>query len=322
MAKKIVLVTGATGFVGSNIVRRLVEEKKFAVHILARKISNFWRIRDLLNEVNLHEVALAESTLLKRTIKTIKPEVIFHLANAPLYQGTQSKKSDYINTNFAGTVNLIDACGEVNYKCFVNTGSSAEYGPKNRPMRETDVCLPLSLYAVSKLAGTTYSHYIGKTTSHPIINFRLFSPFGPYDDPKRLIVEIIANALQNKPIFLSIKEAVRDYIYINDVVDAYLAVIERADKYKGGIFNIGSGRETRVKEVVETVLKLTDSKSKIKWGVFSSRSFESPKWQADITKTKRYLRWWPRYSLEKGLKETINWFRKNISLYEGQVREF
>lgn len=316
-----ILISGATGFVGANLVRFLVK-KNYPIHVLVRKTSNFWRIKDLISKISLWQVDLLEKELLAKTVKKINPRVIFHLANAPLYLGQPSSVKSYIEANLVGTINMIEACQDINYQCFINTGSSAEYGPKEKPMKEDNLCQPRSLYAVTKLAATNYASFVGKIEKKPIITLRLFSPFGPYDDPKRLMVEVIYNALKNKNIFLSRADLVRDYVYIDDVTRAYYLAITAAEKYPGEIFNLGMGRQTTIKKVVETTLDLTSSSSKISWDVFPSRDFESSIWQADLKKTEKCLNWRPEFSLKEGLKKTIDWFKKNLSLYEGRVRTF
>lgn len=321
MSKRRVLITGATGFVGANILRFLVK-KNYSPHVLIRRTSNLWRIRDLIPKIALYNVDLLEKGLLDKTIKKIKPQVIFHFANAALYQGQPTSVKSYIEVNLLGTINLITACKDIDYQCFVNTGSSAEYGPKEKPMKENDFCQPLSLYAITKLAATGYATFVGKKEKKPIITLRLFSPFGVYDDPNRLMTETIYNALGNRQISLSDPLLVRDYIYIEDVANAYIASIDKAKKFKGEIFNIGSGKQTSIKDVVEAVRKLSGSSSIIKWGVLKPRTFESKVWRADISKIKKCLSWKPRNSFEKGLRETINWFRVNKHLYNGRVRTF
>ena len=321
MFKRKVLITGATGFVGANILRFLVK-KNYSPHVLIRKTSNLWRIKDLVPKIALYQIDLLEKKLLEKTVKKIKPQIIFHLANAALYQGLPTFVKSYIEVNILGTINLITACKDLNYQCFINTGSSAEYGSKERPMKEDNFCQPLSLYAVTKLAATNYASYVGKKEKKPIITLRLFSPFGPYDDPKRLITEVIYHALKNNNIYLSNPDLVRDYIFIDDVVRAYILAIEAAEKYPGEIFNLGSGKESSIKKVAETILGLIDSSSTIKWGVFPPRDFESSKWQADLNKTKKFLKFKPEVSFEDGLEKTIAWFKKNIPIYEGRVRMF
>lgn len=308
------LITGATGFVGSNILRYLVK-KNYSPHVFIRKTSNLWRIKDLVSKITLYKVDLTENELLNRTVRKIKPQVIFHLANAPLYQGRPALVKSYLDANLLGTINMIASCKDLDYQCFVNTGSSAEYGLKNKPMREDNYCQPLSLYAITKLAATNYASYIGKIDRKPIITFRLFSPFGAFDDPKRLVTETIYNALDNKQIFLSNSNLVRDYLYMEDVVDAYIKAIDKAQKYQGEIFNIGSGRQTNLKQIADEILQLTESYSKIVYRQYAKRSFDTDIWLANAKKTADLLKFKPDYDLRTGLTETIDWFKKHSDRY-------
>lgn len=310
-----VFITGATGFIGANLTRRLIKEK-YETHILLRKTSNPWRITDILSSVKSHHIDITELTDLKKTIAKIKPEVIFHLANNGLYAGKSSRYENQVAVNIFGTVNLIEALKLVDYRCLVITGSSAEYGPKKATMKEKDTTLPTTIYGVTKLTSTLYAQMTAKTSLKPIIVLRLFSPFGPYDDKSRLIPYVIANALAAKPIYLASPNSVRDFIFVEDVVDAYLATIMSARKFRGEIINIGSGYQSTVRQVVSTILNITNSKSKIYWGSQIPRPQESPKWQADIKIAKNCLNWKPRHSLEEGLQKTISWLGDNLDSYD------
>lgn len=309
-----VLVTGATGFVGSNLVRRLLDEG-YEVHIFTRETSNKWRILDILPNLNDHCVDLLDEKRLKPLLEQINPEAIFHLATLGIYGGVQSPEKDVIENNLFGTMNLINACENVDYKCFVNTGSSSEYGPKKYPMKESDVCEPINVYGISKCAATLYGNFIAKTKNKPIIGFRLFSPFGPYDDKSRLMTYAITNTLQNKPLMLANPDAVRDYIYIEDVLDLYLQSIELASKVKGEIFNIGNGSEKTVSYVVNKIIEITNSKSEIKWNSFAKREYDTEKWEADIEKVSTHFNWKPKYQIDEGIMKSISWFKSNLSYY-------
>ena len=309
-----VLVTGATGFVGANLVRRLYKEG-YEVHVFTRVSSNKWRLTDVLSKLNDHTVDLLEEKKLKELIKEIKPEIIFHLAAAGIYGGVHLPEKNLIETNFLGTVNLLDACNDIDYKCFINTGSSSEYGPKKHPMKETDVCEPIDMYGITKCAAILYGHFVAETKDKPIIGFRLFSPYGPYNDMTRLITYAIINALQNNELNLASPEAVRDYIYIEDILDLYMKIIEKTYELKGEVFNVGSGSQTTIQYVVTKIMKLTQSKSSVNWGSVNGRIWDTEKWEADIKKTSKFFNWKPTYDIDKGLKKTISWFRNNLNLY-------
>lgn len=310
-----ILVTGATGFVGSNLVRRLISNGH-DIHILTRNLSNKWRLIDCFSDLHNHTVDLLKQEELKGLMNKIEPDAIFHLATSGMYGGVSRPDAEVIETNLLGTVNLINACNDIDYKCFVNTGSSSEYGPKKEPMKETDICEPINFYGISKCAATLYGQSIAQTNDKPIIGLRLFSPFGPFDDKSRLITYAITNALQNKPLLLGNPTAVRDYIYIEDVLDVYLQSIEIASGLKGEVFNVGSGSQTTVTYIVNKIIEITDSKSEIKGNSFSRRAHDTEKWEANIEKISRSFNWRPKYHIDDGIRQTISWFESNLHLYK------
>lgn len=310
----IVLLTGSTGFTGANLAIKLVNEG-YDVHIITRKTSNKWRLSSVLNKLREHVVDLREGDKLKEIVLKIKPNIIFHLATAGIYGGKHLPEKDIVDINMIGTFNLINACREVDYKCFVNTGSSAEYGPKKEKMKESDICEPINMYAITKVASSLYASMIAKIKNKPIINFRLFSPFGPFDDSSRLMTYAITNAIKNKDLELANPEAVRDYIYVGDVVDYYLEAIDKAEQLKGETFNIGSGKEKKISFVIEKIMELSSSKSKTLWNKVEPRKIDAPFWEADMNKTDKAFTV-NRAKFEDALKETIDWFKGNLSSYD------
>lgn len=300
-----VLVTGGAGFIGANLVRRLISQN-FQVHALIRPDTNTSKIADILSRLKKHEVDLREAVKLKKIVREISPEIIFHLAATDVFS----------ISNFLGTINLISATREIDYHCFVNTGSSSEYGLKNKPMVESDMCKPVNFYGITKLASTLYGQLEALTKNKPILTLRLFSPYGPYDTQKRLIAAAIISALKNRDIVLTSPKVVRDYIFIEDVLDAYLACIEKGHQLAGEIFNIGAGRTQTIASVVDKIIKLTNSKSQLLWNYLPQNSPEPKIWQADIAKSKKLLGWQPKHSFDSGLAKTLTWFRKNLKLYE------
>jgi nucleoside-diphosphate-sugar epimerase len=175
--KNIFLITGASGFIGSVLLRRLVEQKQ-EVHLILRKESKRWRIADLLDKVTIHYSDLSKVTELIEIVKKVKPNIIYHLATNGAYS-YQKDANQIIETNILGTWNLLQACNTVDYDLFVNTGSSSEYGSKQFAMRETDIVEPNSYYAVTKCAQTLLCSHIAKQEHRPIVTIRPFSVYGP-----------------------------------------------------------------------------------------------------------------------------------------------
>lgn len=309
---KKVLVTGATGFIGANLTRKLVK-RNYEVHILIRKSSDVWRIKDIIPKLHTHQIDLLKKQHLSKLISAIKPNAIFHLANLGLYGGFDSPIEESIKINLVGTINLIKSAHYTNYKCLINTGSSSEYGDKLFPMKENHLCQPSTNYALTKLAGTLYAQAYAKKNHKALATLRLFSPFGPFDHPARFISQTIIKLLRNEEILIKSPYVVRDYIFIDDVIEAFLVCMKNSNKLSGEVFNIGSGKQTTIHRVLQLLKSEIKSKSQIKYDTLSRK--ENNMWQADIKKAKQKLGWYPKTTLTEGLKETVKWFKENSHLY-------
>jgi len=303
---KNILITGGTGFVGANLVRRLVKEKN-NLHLIIRKNYDKWRIKDISKNVNFHYVDLNNQKEVEKVVNKVNPKIIYHLAAYGNYL-EESRKN--LETDIFGTLNLLNACNEIGYDVFINTGSSSEYGMKNRAMKESDLIEPNSYYAIAKATQSLLSQYLGRDKGLPIITLRLFSVYGPYEMNHRLIPTLIKNSLNGKDLKLASPKTARDFIFVEDVVDAYIKA-SRMPKLAGHIFNIGTGKQSSLKEIVSIIINLTNSKAKQKWGTYPDRSFDASIWVADISKANRMLKWYPKHNLRQGLKKTIDWFKKN-----------
>ncbi|MDD4937802.1 MAG: GDP-mannose 4,6-dehydratase [Candidatus Shapirobacteria bacterium] len=306
------LITGASGFIGSVLLRKLIKAGN-ETHIILRPQSNTWRIKDLLSKTTIHYSDLSNVRDLTKIVKKINPDIIYHLATNGAYS-YQKDANQIIQTNILGTWNLLQACNSIKYQLFVNTGSSSEYGFKQFAMRETDIVEPASYYAVTKCAQTLLCSHIAKQENRPIVTIRPFSVYGPYEEPKRFFPTLMKALLYKEEMNLVSPKTARDQIYIDDMVDAYLK-IEELKKNPGEYFNIGTGTQSTIKEVVDTAIKITKQKTNFKWGSMKNRSWDTNVWVADISKARQLLNWNPKTSLEKGIKLTWEWFQKNNKFY-------
>jgi nucleoside-diphosphate-sugar epimerase len=307
-----VFITGATGFIGSNLTRRSLE-RGAEVFINIRKTSDTWRIRDILDDVDVIPVDITEYAKLKDFLKEIRPDIIFHTAT---YGGNAGQKNTekIIKTNFIGTVNLLRSSRDINPDLFVNTGSSSEYGIKDSAITESCLLEPVTEYGASKAAATLYCQTIACTEKLPVVTLRLFSPYGRYEQKSRLVPSLILAALQKINPRITSRQFVRDFIFIEDVLDAYEAVINIKNA-PGKIFNIGSGQQHSVGEVADMIVELLGNEVTYEVGMPQAWKNEPSFWQADIQRSKAELDWEPKYSLRKGLAATIDWFKLNKGLY-------
>ncbi len=300
-------ITGATGFVGSCLARKLVEIG-CEVHILIRAQAKRWRLQGIEEKLHIHIGDMNNAEQLRDLVSDIQPTVIYHLAVHGAYP-TQNDADQIILTDVFGTWNLLKACSEVDYKVFINTGSSSEYGAKQQAMRESDLLEPNSYYAVAKSAQSLVCQHMARADRRPINTFRLFSVYGPYEEPTRLVPTLIRRCLEGRSLDMVSPDTARDFIHVDDVVAAYLQV-GQLNLQCGEVFNIGTGVQTTMREIVRAAMNSTHRTVKVAWGTMPARTWDSDIWLADITKVRRVLKWSPKISLPEGIEKTTAWFRE------------
>lgn len=306
--KKTIIVTGGSGFVGANVIRRLIKDN-INTHVIIRKHNSIWRLKDIRNKIHIHEGILEDSNKLKNLFKKLNPFAIYHLSTYGSYPSQQDQQL-MVKTNILGTMNLLNALVDIPYKNLIAAGSSSEYGKKAAPMRESDLLEPNNLYASMKASQTHLCQVYAKTHHKPITILRLFSVYGFFEEPGRLVRSVIDCALNNQNIKLATGREARDFIYAEDVADAFLHA-SNTKPFFGEVFNVGTGIQTSIKQLAQQVTSLSKSKSTIQLGAYPGRTWDSSHWVADMHKTNKILGWRAKTSLKEGLKLTIDWFKKN-----------
>ena len=213
-----ILITGGSGFVGANLARKLLG-LGHEVHIISKKSSDLWRLRDIKNNIHIHNTDILDRKKLEPLMKRVSPTAIFHLATYSSYRD-QKDAEQIMDVSIKGTLNLLYSTLDLDYKIFVNTGSSSEYGFKSRPMKETDLLEPISFYASAKAAQTLLCQAFSFEYKKPIVTMRPFSVYGPYEQKDRFIPTILRSLINKKPIKLTPGKQRRDFIFIDDLVEA------------------------------------------------------------------------------------------------------
>jgi len=306
---KRVLITGAAGFVGACLAWRLAGLGA-EVHATLREQANTWRLEGLHGRIAEHPLDLRDVELATHVLRRVQPKIVFHCAAHGSYPFQRDTRA-IIESNVIGTMNLLAALEGTDFECLVHTGSSSEYGLKGHPMAETDLLEPLGAYAVSKAACTLLCQSVARTSNQSLITLRLFSAYGFYEEPSRLIPYVIDCCLRGRDPILSAGTQVRDFIFIEDVVDACLiAGITRP--VPSEIVNVGSGVQRTIREVVESIVELSGNRVTPRWDALPVRPLEPRRWVADTSKAKELFGWSPRRGLREGLAQTIAWQRKRL----------
>jgi nucleoside-diphosphate-sugar epimerase len=308
---KRIFITGATGFIGSHLARRLVSTGA-TVYTLCRRNSDTWRLKDCLSKLKIVEGDITDKQRLISIMKQIKPQKCFHLAAYGI-DPSQTDPHEIISTNIAGTINLTQALQGMNLECMVNFGTCFEYGNVGGAISENSPLNPNNLYAASKSASWLLCNAFHKLQGTPTVTIRLFTPYGPFEPAYRLIPNAIIKALQRKELLLTEGEQKRDYIFIDDVVEGCIRTATTREAL-GQTINLGTGKEHPVKEVVTTCLNLMGNPIKPVFGALPYRENEIFNLRADTKKAKEILGWSYSIELEQGLRETIEWYTNNFNL--------
>jgi len=305
---KRVILTGGTGFVGANLARRLVRDGH-EVHLLVRPNYQPWRIEQIRPDVRLHELHLHDSEAVARVVSQIRPDWVFHLA----VHGAYSWQTDWeqmVQTNIQATMSLVSACLETGFEAFVNTGSSSEYGFKDHAPAESELLEPNSHYAVTKAAATLFCRHTAQTRQVHLPTLRLYSVFGPYEDPGRLLPTLIMHGLKGELPPLADPPVARDFVYVDDVVEAYLLAANVPTSEWGPIYNLGTGVQTTLQEVVEVARRVLNIRPQPAWNTTPNRSWDAKVWVSDNRKIRAQLGWHPRNAFAEGFRLMVDWFRQ------------
>jgi dolichol-phosphate mannosyltransferase len=310
---KRVLVTGGTGFVGSNLARRLLADGH-EVHLLVRSGHRPWRIEEIRRDVRLLEADLADSDAVRRALTESRPAWVFHLAAYGAYP-SQTELPRIVEANVLATAHLIEASRTAGVEAFVHAGSSSEYGFRDRAPGESDRLEPNSVYAVSKAAATHLCRQAARESGSWMPTLRLYSVYGPYEEPTRLIPTLIREGLRGRLPPLVNPEIARDFVYVDDVLEAFLAAASRPRRDDpGAVYNVGTGVQTRMRDVVDLARRTFAIAGEPQWETMPNRRWDTAVWIADIRKIAEQLDWKPRHSLASGFQRTVDWYSQRPAL--------
>lgn len=293
-----ILITGVNGFIGQHLSQALVSKGHFVVGLdcqekpLTKDINNYFS-GDVLDK-QIVEKAVEET------------DVVVHLAALTSHQDIVDNKFETLEVNFLGTKNVLDAFSESkSAQKFIYSSSGKVYGEiKFLPITEEHPTLPLNILGKSKLITERLIDFYTDNKKSFII-FRIFNVFGPGQKDNFLVPTILNQIKESNKITLGDTKAKRDYLYISDLIDAFVLVIEKDINSGLSIFNICSGRDLNAEEIVSEISKIKQLPIEIEINPALSRKDEKEVEYGSYEKAKQIFGWYPQYSLKKGLEETI-----------------
>ena len=301
-----ILIFGAGGFIGFNLLLKILEERRDVFGVTHDRKGN-WRFKTgKVSLANIKECDMSNEKKLRALLKKIKPRTIFNLAAFGAYSHQKDPKKIY-DTNFTATLNSVEIAKEIGFDAYVYAGTSSEYGSNSAAPREDEELLPNSHYAVSKAAVSLLATYYGETEKLPITHLRLYSAYGPWEERKRLIPQLIMNAEHGTFPPLVNPSISRDYVYVGDIVNAFILAALTISKLAGHVYNVATEKKTTMKDLSHIMMRIIQVKSKPIFSTMPNRAWDLVNWYGNAKKFIRATGWEPQYTLEKGIKKTINY---------------
>lgn len=296
---RVALVTGATGYIGSNLVRRLVSDN-WVVHIVVRESSNLKALDPFLDQLVVHEHDGTTKKMIDIVSKA-NPDVVFHLASLFLAQHSSSDIESLVLSNILFSSQLVEAMSVNNIQYLINTSTSWQHFENKRYN-------PVNFYAATKQCFEDILDYYVKIEKIKAISLVIFDTYGPQDDRKKIIPLLIKASLSGAVLDMSPGQQLIDIVYIDDVVDAYIksAVLVIEQKSNHVRYGVSSGQPIKLKHLVDEIKKVTNSPLKINWG---KREYREREVFVPWTSYKLIPKWIPLVSLRKGIGRVYEDYR-------------
>lgn len=298
MKNTTILITGATGFLGHHLMN-FFRKRGFRVYAFSEHGNA---------KAGVEKLSFLDIGSLSSYIQKTKPNIVYHTGAVVDLSRNYETAIRCIYANILGTTHLLDALSDSGIQRFIYTSTEEIYGSSPIPFREDGAIEPPSPYAVTKLSGEFLSQIYGRDFGFKVVVFRIGTMYGPEQTTWRFIPSIISLAINNKEIPLPSGTKKRDYIFITDVLRALDTAKDASFQGRSLTLNLGGGVAVRLIDMVEKIVKICRSSSRINVGVLSERASEADEWLMDISRAKAVLQWKPEIMLENGLKQTIEYY--------------
>ena len=313
-----VLVTGASGFIGSHLVRRLLADG-VETHVLTSTVSSVLGVRlvDIRDQITVHEGSLADRCAMDAVVEAARPTHVFHLGAYTHVGKSWHRVDECVQTNVQGTANLLQSLDGTGYVRFLNVGTSEIYGDIEVPFQEDKPVHPVSPYAATKYAAESLCRVFHDGHGWPIVMVRPFNAYGPRQTVDRIIPEVIIRSLRGQPLKMTQGRQTREFNFVEDIADGMVRAM-LVPGVEGELFNICCGEDVSIRTVTETILNLLGNPVKADFGALPDRPTEIWVMRGDNSRARERLGWKPNTSLEEGLAKTIEWYRREVDRGDSQ----
>lgn len=305
-----ILITGGSGFIGYNLIKSIVN--KFNLSVIGLEDIKDTKIKEFEERIKYYKLNLEDKESVTEIIRKINPSFIIHLAS---FVNTKRDINliEPMMKNFYMSLNVYLAALQTNnLRGIVNFGSAEEYGNNSVPFDEKFKEIPLSPYSLSKTCINYLSSYFYRNHNLPIVTLRPFVVYGDYQTNNQFIPYVIKQCLTNSPVDMTNGEQTRDFIYVMDVIDAIIKIINNpGEKIFGQTINLCAGTETSIKDVALLIRELIGSNSEINLGAIEYRENEKMRFFGKNNKARDLLNWVPKNDLRGGLKKAVDWYKNN-----------
>jgi len=301
------LIVGGTGFIGRSVAIEAIN-RRFDVSIISK---NHCPKLKQVKGVRYIAVDIAKKKDLLIELKDRPFDYVINLGGYIDHCNYFDGGDKVFNVHFNGIVNLVNCIDKNNLKGFIQIGSSDEYGNNPAPQNEIQRELPISPYSSAKVASTHFLQMLFKTEKYPVVILRPFLVYGPEQDDNRFIPQIIKGCLDNQKFPTSKGEQLRDFCFIDDIVQAIFCALD-SNKAHGEVINIASGKPVSIKKMINTIVSVIGS-GEPQFGQVAYRNGENMALYGDIAKAEKFLDWRPGVGLKQGLEKTIKWAQKTTN---------
>ena len=306
-----ILITGGMGFIGSNLIELLLQEKHNII-VLTKSYSKKKNISHIRDKIKVEKVDITNHRKLSNIIEQYKPEMIIHLAGETSHSKSFENPLKDIDSNAKSTLFLLEKIREMQLKCRFILGSTFIVigKPKKLPVNENSPCNPTTIYGANRLAGEQYCKIYHEVYGIDTISFRITNSFGPREQivaKKNAVNFLIHQAYRGEKITIFNEgKFFRDLIYISDVVSAIKIIMKKGKS--GNLYWISSNKKTWFYKLGNMLEKLTNAKTKFVETPRYTKKVDVGNFVVDNSKL-RSLGWKPKISIEEGIKKTLKYFK-------------